>query len=252
MTKRILNLGHKGASHDAPENTLAAFRLANLQGADGYELDVQLSRDGVPVVIHDFSVDATTDGSGRVSNLTLGELKRLDAGSKFSAAFQGERIPTLSEVFDVMEPHMIVNVELKTASLGDNGLEDAVIRLIRERNLQDRVILSSFNPFSLLRVRRRAPELKVGLLYALDLPLVLRRAWFRLLVRPDALHPHHKMVDVAYMAWAQGRGYQVNTWTVDDPQEMRRLAGLGVDAIITNRPDVLRSVLGEARFGQGL
>lgn len=243
MTHRVLNLAHRGASHDAPQNTLAAFRLANEYGADGYELDVHLTKDGVPVVIHDFTVDKTTDGTGPVAGFTLAELKRLDAGVKFSPRFAGERIPTLAEVFDVLEPHSIVNVELKTKSIGDNGLERTTIRLIRERGLQGRVILSSFNPFSLLRVRRIAPELKIGLLYAPDLPPYLRRAWFRLVVKPHALHPYYRMVDERYMAWAKRKGYEVNVWTVDDPEDMRRLAALGVNAIITNRPDVLKSVL---------
>jgi glycerophosphoryl diester phosphodiesterase len=245
MKHRVLNLGHRGASHDAPQNTLAAFHLANAYGADGYELDVQLSKDGIPVVIHDFSVDKTTDGSGRVSSFTLEEMKRLDAGSKFSAEFAGERIPTLEEVFDVLQADTIVNVELKTASPGDNGLEDATIALIRGRKLEDRVIVSSFNPFSLLRVRRRAPELKVGLLYAPDLPLYLRRAWFRFVLKPAALHPRYQMVDAQYMTWAKKQGYDVNVWTVDDPTDMRHLSGLGVNAIITNRPDVLRDVLAQ-------
>lgn len=245
MTQSVLNLGHRGASHDAPQNTLAAFRLANEYGADGYELDVHLTRDGVPVVIHDFTVDKTTDGTGPVASFTLAELKRLDAGIKFSPQFAGERIPTLAEVFDVLPPHSIVNVELKTRSIGDNGLERATIHLIRERGLQDRVIVSSFNPFSLLRVRRFAPELKIGLLYAPDLPLYLRRAWFRGLVRPHALHPHYRMVDERYMQWARRQGYEVNVWTVDDPEGMRRLAALGVNAIITNRPDVLKAVLAD-------
>ncbi len=243
MDHRILNLGHRGASHDAPQNTLVAFRLANAYGADGYELDVHLTKDGVPVVIHDFTVDKTTDGTGPVAGFTLAELKRLDAGVKFSPQFAGERIPTLAEVFDVLPPQSIVNVELKTKSIGDNGLERATIQLIRERGLEDRVILSSFNPYSLLRVRRMAPELKIGLLYAPDLPLYLRKAWFRLIVKPDALHPHFRMVDERYMQWARRQGYEVNVWTVDDPEDMRRLAGLGVNAIITNRPDVLKSVL---------
>ncbi len=243
MTHRVLNLGHRGASHDAPQNTLAAFRLANEYGADGYELDVHLTKDGVPVVIHDFTVDQTTDGTGLVAGFTLADLKRLDAGVKFSPRFAGERIPTLAEVFDILEPHSIVNVELKTKSIGDNGLERATVQLIRERGLQERVILSSFNPFSLLRVRRIAPELKIGLLYAPDLPLYLRKAWFRLVVKPQALHPHYRMVDARYMAWAKRKGYEVNVWTVDAPEDMRRLAALGVNAIITNRPDVLKSVL---------
>ena len=243
MAHTVLNLGHRGASHDAPQNTLAAFRLANAYGADGYELDVQLSKDGALVVIHDFTVDKTTDGSGRVSGFTLEELKRLDAGSKFSPAFAGERIPTLGEVFDVLEAHTIVNVELKTASKGDNGLEAATIALVRGRGLQDRVILSSFNPFSLLRVRRLAPELKVGLLYAPDLPVYLRKAWFRFVLKPDALHPRYQMVDARYMAWAKKQGCDVNVWTVDDPTDIRHLADLGVNAIITNRPDIARDVL---------
>lgn len=243
MKHRVLNLGHRGASYDAPQNTLAAFRLANAYGADGYELDVHLTKDGVPVVIHDFTVDKTTDGTGPVAGFTLAELKRLDAGVKFSPRFAGERIPTLAEVFDILEPHSIVNVELKTKSLGDNGLERATIRLIRERGLQDRVILSSFNPFSLFRVKRLAPDLKIGLLYAPDLPLYLRKAWFRLLLRPQALHPHYSMVGGRYMEWAERHGYEVNVWTVDEPEDMRRLAALGVNAVITNRPDVLKSVL---------
>lgn len=245
MGRRVLNLGHRGASHDAPQNTLAAFRLANAYGADGYELDAQLSKDGTIVVMHDFTVDKTTNGSGPVSSLTLEELKRLDAGAKFSPRFAGERIPTLAEVFDVLESHTFVNVELKSKSVQDNGLEDATIRLIRARKLEDRVILSSFNPYSLLRVRRFAPELKVGMLYAPDLPLYIRKAWFRFIVKPDAMHPLYKLVDAPYMAWARKQGCDVNVWTVDDPGDMKRLAGLGVNAIITNMPDRLRDVLKE-------
>lgn len=247
MRQQPLNLAHRGASHDAPQNTLAAFWLANQYGADGYELDVHLSKDGVPVVIHDFSVDATTNGSGSVADLTVEELQRLDAGAKFAPEFAGERIPTLEEVFAVVEPGMIVNVELKSRSLADDGLEAAVIRLIGKCQMQERIILSSFNPLSLMRVRRHAPNLRIGLLYALDLPLYLRKAWSRVFVRPDALHPHRGMVNAQYMDWAKARGYEVNVWTVDEPQPMQNLAALGVDAIITNRPDVLRRVLSDVQ-----
>lgn len=245
MTKRTLNLAHRGASHDAPPNTLAAFRLANAYGADGYELDVHLSRDGVPVVIHDFTVDATTDGSGRVSTFTLEELRRLDAGRRFAPEFAGERIPTLSEVLEIAESHMVVNVELKDTGIRDSGLESAVAHVIDAHGFGARVILSSFNPFSLMRVRRQRPDLKRGLLYAPDLPLPLRHTWLRPLVNPDALHPHYAMVDASIMSWARARGYEVNVWTVDDVEDMRRLIALGVDAIITNRPNVLKTVLDE-------
>jgi len=108
-----LNVGHRGAMASAPQNTLAAFRKAIEFGADGVELDVHLSKDGAVVVMHDFFVDRATDGTGRVAQKTLAELKALDAGIKFSPQFAGERVPTLSEVFDVLEGKLLVNVELK-------------------------------------------------------------------------------------------------------------------------------------------
>jgi glycerophosphoryl diester phosphodiesterase len=222
---------------------LAAFKKAVELGADGIEFDVHFSADGVPVVIHDLTVDATTDGSGRVADLTLAQLKQLDAGTRFDPAFTGERIPTLDEVLRAVGNRLLLNIELKTTSLGDNGLERAVITLVEQHSLSRRVLFSSFNPFSLRRAKRIAPHIPVGLLYDQGLALPLRRAWLAFLAPHEARHPHYKMVDARYMAWARRRGYRVNTWTVDDPAEMRRLVGLGVNGIITNVPDVLRSVL---------
>ncbi len=238
-----LNIAHRGASAAAPPNTLAAFEKAVELGADGIEFDVHLSADGVPVIIHNFTVDDTTDGSGRVADMTLAQLKQLDAGSYFDPAFAGERIPTLEEVLEAMGRRLLLNIELKTTGLRDNGLAQAVVAQIEQHGLGDSVLFSSFNPFSLRRVKRIAPHIPVGLLYAPDLPLPLHRAWLAPMVPHEARHPKHTMVDAHYMAWAQRRGYRVNTWTVDDPDEMRRLIGLGVDGIITNVPDVLRSVL---------
>jgi glycerophosphoryl diester phosphodiesterase len=224
---------------------MAAFAKAVDLGADGIEFDVHLSADGVPVVIHDFSVDATTDGSGPVSGLPLAQLKELDAGSSFDPAFAGEPIPTLAEVLETFGHRLFLNVELKTVSPGDNGLERAVITEVKRHGLDrdDRVLLSSFNPFSLRRARRLSPHMRLGLLYAPDLTLPLRRAWLAPLAPHQARHPEHTMVDARYMAWARRHGYQVNTWTVDDPAEMHRLVDLGLDGIITNVPDVLGRVL---------
>ena len=240
-----LNIAHRGASAVAPPNTLAAFEKAAALGADGIELDVHLSADGEPVVIHDFTVDATTDGSGRVAQLTLAQLKRLDAGAHFGPAFAGEPIPTLEEVLRVVGKRLLLNIELKSAGLRDSGLERAVVaQIARAVESDSRVILSSFNPLSLWRVKKIAPHIPVGLL---DRPDCLHRACLACFFPHAALHPEHTMVDARYMARARQRGYRVNVWTVDDPDEMRHLIDLGVDGIITNLPDVLHSILESRR-----
>jgi glycerophosphoryl diester phosphodiesterase len=243
---RPLNFAHRGASYEAPGNTLAAFLLAAELGADGIELDAQLSRDGEIVVIHDFTLEGTTDGHGRVSDQTVAELRRLDAGSWFDPAFARQQIPTLQEVVEAVGHKLLLNVELKTAHLTDDGLAAAVVRLVEENHLLDRVVVSSFNPLAIWRVRRLNPWIAVGLLYSPDMPLMLRRPWMRHLVHPDALHPYHSSVDANYVQWARQKGYRVHTWTVDDGEEMERLIQAGTDLIITNRPDLLRQVLNDA------
>ncbi len=241
---RPLNIAHRGASSAAPPNTLSAFEKALELGADGVELDIHLSADGLPVVIHDFTVDATTDGCGKVTDMTLAQLQELDAGSTFDPAFAGEPIPSLEQVFETVGDRLLLNVELKTTRLRDYGLERAVIAAIERHGLSgDRVLISSFNPFALRRIKRIAPHLPTGLLYAPNLPLPLRRAWLAPLCPHEARHPAHSMVNARYVAWARRQGYLINAWTVDDPNDMRRLISLGVDGIITNLPDLLRAIM---------
>ena len=245
-----MNFAHRGASHDAPQNTLAAFRLAVEMGADGVELDVQVSKDGEAVVIHNFTVDATTDGQGRVADKTLAELKELDAGSWFDAvptklAFTSQGIPTLQEVIVEVGHQLLLNIELKTRVFGSTGLIAEVVRLIEDHNLVHRVVVSSFNSFALRRIKKLNRRISTGLIYSFDLPAHLARSVLVLLADPDALYPEKHLVTQKYMDWAKERGYRVNAWTVDEPAEMKRLIALGVDGIITNRPDVLREVLEE-------
>ncbi|MBC7264642.1 MAG: glycerophosphodiester phosphodiesterase [Chloroflexi bacterium] len=242
-TSRPLIFGHRGAPEMAPENTLAAFEAARQMGADGVELDTLLTADGVPVVCHNLTVDKTTNGAGRIRDLTVKQIKTLDAGSWFHSSFTGERIPTLQEVLEWAGDDMLLNIELKSLSLRDEGLERAVLHLMYQYELTERVIISSFNPFAIRRVKMLDPGIQTGLLYAPALPMPLRRAWLRPLAHPNALHPHHTMVSPDYLQWARNRGYRVNTWTVNEPAEMRRLTRLGVDIIITNQPDVLHKVL---------
>lgn len=237
-----LILAHRGASAYAPENTLAAFNLAFELGADGIELDVSLTRDGIPVVIHDDTVDRTTNGRGAVNQFTLAELQQLDASNRMEK-YRGEKIPTLEEVLRAVGKRGLINIEIKSTGLKTDGVEGAVLAAI-ENTGAPRVLISSFNPLVLRRMLLLDPRLPRGLLYAPRLPIFLRRAWLRPLVRPAALHPHFSMVTRELVQWAHTRGYQVNTWTVDEPEVARRLIEWGVDGIITNKPDVLRKIVG--------
>ena len=239
---RTLNFGHRGASREAPANTLVAFLRAAELGADGVELDVHLSRDGHVVVIHDFGLEATTDGHGLVRDRTLAELKALDAGSWFGPAFAGERIPTLQEVIDAVGQRLVLNIELKSQGGEEDGLVRAVLGLVERNGLLGRVIVSSFNRRAIRRVRELDPRVPVGQLYEID-PFATLRPWPRDLARPEALHPYHRMLSRAYVRWVKRRGYRIHTWTVDDPARMKQLVDWGVEIVITNRPDVLGQVL---------
>jgi glycerophosphoryl diester phosphodiesterase len=236
-----LVFGHRGASYDAPENTLAAFRLAQEFGADGIELDTSLSRDGVPVVIHDLILDKTTNGTGLVRNLDLKQIRLLDAGSKFSVQFNGEQVPTLDEVFATLDNKVLLNIELKSVTLRADGLEQAVLDVIRHHKAEQRVIVSSFNPFALRCFRALAADVPIGFLYSPAEPAYLR--WLMIGLRYEAQHPQQTMIDSKYMRWAKRRGYRVNAWTVDDPLRITQLRDLGVDGIITNRPNIALQAL---------
>lgn len=241
----VLNMGHRGAREVAPENTLSSFLAAEMMGAHGIELDVMFSKDHELVVIHDYDLDATSNGKGPVKGYTMAEIKEFDAGSWFDEAFTGERIPTLQEVLKAIDPETLINIELKTESPATDGLENAVVEVIREYNLYKRVIVSSFNPIALLRVKWADKNIPVGLLYAPDLPRYLSEGWFISLLRPEALHPEIGMVDENYMERARKKGYRVNVWTVNEAADMKRMLDLEVDGIITDRPDLLQQLMEE-------
>ena len=240
---RPLNIAHRGASRIAPENTLAAFQKALEVGADGIEFDVRLSSDGVPVVIHDATVDRTTDGTGRVADLPLSELSQLDASTSFDAAFAGARIPTLAQVFEMLGELLLLNIELKEEGFFGSSLEEAVVTLIQKHALERQVLVSSFNALALRRIQRISPHLRTALLCAHPASPVLRIASLALGRPSGALHPQSAGVDAKLVSWAHARGLRLHPWTVDDPADMRRLIHCGVDGIITNVPDVLRDVL---------
>lgn len=236
---------HRGARVVAPENTLPAFQKALDMHVAGIELDVHCSKDGQLVVIHDFTVNKTTNGTGHVSTFTAAELARLDAGSYLSAAFAGVGVPTLDQVFDLVGNRCRVNVEIKSEDPEGGNQVEPLVQMIQKRNLYDQVIVSSFNPITLIKMRYTDPKIQLGFLYEEDLPPHLRQAWFTPIIQPEALHPYHKIIDEKLMAWAKGKGCAVNTWTVNDVAEAKRLAALGVDVIMSDVPDVIMAALGE-------
>jgi glycerophosphoryl diester phosphodiesterase len=256
-----VNFAHRGASGRAPENTLEAFRLAVEAGAGGLELDVHMTRDGEIVVIHDETVDRTTDGSGAVAGMTLGELRNLDAGYRFSPdggstypyRGRGFRIPTLAEVYEEL-PGVCVNIDIKEPQ---PGAENAVLQVIREANTGERSLVVSDGHAVVRRFRRvsgghistGASRLEITTFY------LLGRLRLERLVRPpyDALQVpvDYRGIPLAtprFLEAAHARGVRVDVWTINDPNEMRRLLDLGVDVIMTDRPETLASVL-EGRRG---
>ena len=231
---RPMVIGHRGASAYAPENTLAAFALAVEQGADGIEFDVQLSADGWPVIIHDRLVNRTTNGVGKVIDLTVADLQRLDAG-------EDQPVPTLDDLFEMLGEQTLYNIEIKDSGWWDRGLETAVADRIQAHHLESHVLVSSFNPFSVRRARH-------NLTRSTPVALIRDVNWQRYsywLGDGEADHPHHQLVNQAYMDWAHKRGYRTHVWTVDEPVVARRLVDLGVHAIISNKPDVIRQVVGK-------
>jgi len=229
---RPLIIGHRGACADAPENTLVAFALALEQNADGIELDVQLSADGAPIIMHDATVDRTCDGVGRVTDMTLAELRQLTIDNDHP-------VPTLDDLFALLGRRTLYNVELKALGLDDGGLAETVARCVVAHDVADCVLVSSFSPFTVRSARQRFPA-------AVPVALLRERRSTRVfhsLLRTAADHPEHTLVDEALLAWARRKGLRVNVWTVNDVAEGRRLAGLGVHGIITNIPGVMRAAL---------
>lgn len=239
---RPLVLGHRGASAEAPENTMAAFRLALAQGADGVELDVWRCGSGEVVVAHDEDLRRVADSPRRLRDAPLAELRAADVGAWRGERFRGERIPLLDEVLEAL-PGAVVNVELKSARDRDLRLADAVARVLaRAGGSRGRVLVSSFDWRLLLAFRVAAPEVPVGLLFEERWGWRAAVALAVRLFAPAAVHPDVRLVTARRAgAWAR-RGLAVNVWTVD-PAEAPRLAALGAAAVITNEPGAARAAI---------
>ena len=243
---RPLVFAHRGSSAHAPENTLAAFELAIAQGTHAIELDVKVTADGEVVVFHDATVDRTTNGQGRISDLTLPALRELDAGSFFSEKFCGEKIPTLQEVFETVGKRVLINVELSNYyTVYRDGLADKVCELIKRFGLQANVMFSSFLSSNLKRTRELLPEVPRGLLALRGWKGGWARSFGFTFGDYQALHPALEDVTPQQVARVHRLKRSINVFTVDTPEDIRRLLHWDVDGIITNDPKLMLEVIAE-------
>ncbi len=223
---------HRGASGHSPENTLLAFRYAFELGADAIECDVQLSADGAPVIIHDSTVDRTTNGKGFVSQLSLEQLRRLDAGA-------GEQIPELREVLALCrEQRKLVNLEIKADTLEQAQRTAQVVgKALEVGGYHDLALVSSFWLPCLPGLKNAFPQIRVATLHSGARWRLLNMITAARAAGADAIHPDARLVSRALVDHAHAAGLQVNVWTVDQPKRMQRLASWGVDGIMTNYPE---------------
>ena len=233
---------HRGASGYAPENTLEAFKQAMKMGADGVELDIQMTRDGELVVIHDETIDRVSGESGWVKDWTLSELKKLNVSKHMKGYEKRTRIPTLEEVLEILKnTEMTINIELKNSIVPYTGMEERLMWLLSEYDMNDRIWCSSFNHESILRVKQLMPEMKCGLLFC---DVIVNAAQYAAELGVEAVHPAvYHMADSQYIRKAHHEGLAVHVWTANSKEDMKLLIDREADAIITNYPDLALEML---------
>lgn len=238
-----LIIAHRGASVQAPENTMPAFRRAIELGADGIELDVHMSADGYLVVIHDETADRTSNSNGLIKDKTLSELKSLDFGSWFSEDFKDEKIPELEEVLWLLSGwDGLLNIEIKNGPVFYPGIEEAVVEALHKYRRTDRTIISSFNHYSLVEIRRYDPEIKIAPLYMAG----LYKPWeYAHSMGAAAIHPLFYNIVPEVVRGCKENNIMINPFTVDQPDHIKAVAAAGVDGIITNVPDIALKIVKE-------
>lgn len=232
-------LGHRGAKGHAPENTLPSFYKAIELGATMFELDIHLSRDGELVVMHDKTVDRTTNGAGKVADLTWDEIKRLDAGSWYGEEFAGTRVPRLEDVFEAVADKILIDVEIKAGDGLYHGIVDRLVDLIKGTGLVERVLITSFHTEYLKEAREKLPGAQLGLIYEKPrenaISEAVSKGW-------QVLHPHLRWVTKEWVDEAHANGLIVRGWNPNEVEPMRRLIEAGVDGVGTDYPELLRAL----------
>ncbi len=243
-----LVIAHRGDSAHRPENTLAAFAGALEVGATIVELDVQLTADREVIVLHDATLDRTTDGRGDVRQMSLAQVRAVSAGypAQFGSAWAGERVPTLAEALGLLRGRARVMIEVKSESVTDqaeDGIEARSLDVVRRLGVADQVAVISFDRRALLHLRGLAPEITRGHLFGRVTPeeaVVAARD-----VGCDIVMPHKSQLSEAFAARARAEGLKLATWVVDEPEELRRIARLGLYGVGSNRPGVLLEAIAD-------
>ena len=234
--KQPVIFGHRGACAHAPENTISSFQLAVKQGADFVELDAKLSKDRQVMVIHDQTVDRTTNGHGKVNELVLDQLQKLDAGSHFDIEYAGEKIPTLDEVFKTVGKEIFINVELTNYDSKSDDLIPLVAEVVKANQMEERVLFSSFLPKNLARIHELIPQAPTAILCLSGLSGSLSRSFLFLGVSPKIVHPYLNDTNESMVKKEHKRGRRVHVWTVNEAADMQYLLKIGADGLFTDDP----------------
>lgn len=236
----VLVTGHRGAMGHAPENTMVSFAKGLELGADMLELDIHVTRDEKLVVMHDGDVSRTTNGTGHIKDMTLAEIKELDAGVKFDSRFAGERVPTLVELLEWAKGRIQLAIEIKGDPIPTPGIEDKLVKLLREYELLDDVIAISFHHYAVKRVKELEPRIMTGILFTGMLvdPIAAARS-----ALSDSLRPSWQYWTPESVKRAHDAGLVAHSWIANDEDLMNYLVSMGIDSIGTNFPDRMRSFL---------
>ncbi len=243
-------ISHRGANLEAPQNTIPAFEKSLEIGVDGFETDIHLSSDGVPVICHNYTIDETSNGKGEVKSMTLEELRSYDFGSWFNESFKGTKLPTVEEFLTLCETAdiEIMNIEIKPPLDGNMEIVAKTIDAVKAHGLFDKLLISSFSPDVLVECKKVDPNCKTGYLYSPDRKIFYKKMIFGYVefakeIKADYLHPHYFTVTKHYVKKLHENGIGVNVWTVDKPDIAKKMLSYGVDGIITNNPGMVNGLI---------
>lgn len=248
-------ISHRGANMVAPQNTIIAFKKSIEIGCDGFETDIHLTKDGIPVVCHNFTIDETSTGKGAIKDMTLEQLRAFDFGKYKGEEFEGVKIPTLDEFLEISksmgDDMKVLDIELKSEHFGEAGTElaEKTIDAVKNHGLFDKLLISSFDPALLVVCKKVDKNCKTGILYSpnstMGFKISTHPVGFAKEIGADALHPFYMYVTKGYVKRAHNAGLQVNPWTINDEKRVKKLLKAGVDGIITDNPGLVNMILTE-------